>query len=199
MVAGPESLNDLLLGGEVSEGTSESNENFSERIKATQKQIAGVRREEKKEKDFDKKLAQIITNVSPFVLDFVIFLINHEIPSLSILAILSVVNEDSKKICFLEFDKFIEQRADFSAVKFEDPDVEERISYWWTFILAAEGVSKTTQLKSFCKNDKFVAEFSKNLADLLVVFLRERNVEEFDRGMLKKALTKYEEMVFEGL
>ncbi len=194
--SGAEKLDDLVLGAGT-EVASESDEVFAERLKEAQQKIAGIRKDEKKAQNFDHKLAKIISNLSPEALDFVIFLINHNIPSLTILAFISIANEDAGKTCFIEFDKFIQEKANFSIVKFNDPKIEEKISYWWTFILAADHVSTTVKLKSLRENDKFVSRLSRNLADLLVIFLHENSVTEFDRSTLKKMLAKYEKMMFE--
>ncbi len=193
-----ESLDDLLMG-EVSEGASESDEKFSERLKVAQQKLAAVAKDEKKAKNFDQKLAKIIPHVPNWVLDFVVFLINHEIPSLTILAFLALVNEEAGKICYVEFHKYIQERADFSLAKFGDPLVEEKISYWWTFILGADHISTTVQLKTLRNNEPFVRHLSKMLSDLLIHFLQQSDIHDFDKKNLKSVLAKYEKMMFEGL
>lgn len=193
--AGGEQIDDLMMGSGA-EVASESDEVFAERLRAAQQKIATIKKDEKKAKDFDQKLSKIIRNISSETLDFVVFLIDHNVPSLSILALIAIVNDDAGKICYQEFDKYIEERADFSIVKFGDEKVEEKISYWWTFILAAEHVSTTVKFKDLRNNEKFVLTMSKNLANLLIAFLRNNKITEFDKKGLKKMLAKYEEMIF---
>ncbi len=189
---------DGLMMGEGSEGASESDEVFSERLKVAQAKIAAIKKDEKKSKSFDDKLARIISTVHPNHLDLVILLINHEIPSLTILAFISLINDEAGKICFIEFDKFIEEKADFSLVKFEDPKIEEKISYWWTFIFAADHTSTTTKLNSLRTNETFVKTLSKELADLILYLLQQHQELEFDRQQLIKMLEKYEKMMFKN-
>lgn len=194
--AGPEKLDDLMMGSGA-EVASESDEVFAERLQVAQQKIATIRKDEKKAKNFDKKLSRIIREISSENLDFVIFLINHDISSLTILALISIVNNDAGKVCFQEFDKYIEEKADFSIVKFGDKKVEEKISYWWTFIVAAEHVSTSVKFKELRNNEKFVLTLSKNLSSLLISFLKDSSITEFDKKGLKKMLIKYEEMIFE--
>lgn len=193
---GGERIDDLMMGSGA-EIASESDEVFAERLRAAQQKIAAIKKDEKKAKDFDQKLSKIIRNISSETLDFVVFLIDHDIPSLSILAMIAIVNDEAGRICFQEFDKYIEERADLSIVKFGSPKAEEKISYWWTFILAAEHMSTTVKFKDLRNNEKFVLTMSKNLANLLIEFLRTNKILEFDKKGLKKMLTKYEEMIFE--
>ncbi len=195
MVETSENLDGLLMG-DVSEEVTETDEQFAARLAATQQKIAQAKKDEKKSKDFDQKLSKIIAQLAHEHLDFVIFLIDNEVPSLTVLALISIVNEEAGKICFVEFDKFIEEKADFSLAKFNDPKIEEKISYWWTFIFAAEHCSKTTKLKSFRGKEDFVKTLSKNMADLLVFFLQKNQVREFEKEKLEQVLEKYEKMIF---
>ena len=192
---GGERLDDLMMGSGA-EGVSESDEVFAERLRIAQQKIAAIKKDEKKAKNFDKKLSQVIKSISAENLDFVIQLINHGISSLSILSIISIINNEAGKICFQEFNQYIEEKADFSIVKFSDPKVEEKISYWWTFIFAAEHITTSTKIKDLRTSKTFVLTLSQNLATLLLHFLRSSAITEFDKKGLKKMLTKYEEMIF---
>ena len=135
-----DSLDDLMMGN-VSENVSETDEQIATRVAMAQQRIAAIKRDEKKASNFDEKLAKILPHVTVALLDFIIFLINKEVPSLTILGMISLESNDAGKICYDEFHKYITETADFALVQFENPKIEERISYWWTFIFAANHVS----------------------------------------------------------
>ncbi len=194
---GAEGLDGLLMG-DVSEEVKESDEQFQARMQAAQQKIAQIKKDEKKSKNFDDKLAKIVAQLDPAHLDFVIFLIDHEVPSLTILALLTIVNEEAGQICYVEFAEKIEIKPDFSVVQFQKPQIEEKISYWWAFIFSAEKVSKTVTLKSLKKNTNFVKSLSKNMADLLIFFLQKNEVEEFNKSKLEQILEQNEKQIFEG-
>jgi len=82
-------LEDMMMGN-VSEEASESSEKIAARLAAAQKKIAAVKRDEKKSHGFDEKLSKILPKFSVVLLDFVIFLIDKEVPSCTILAMISV-------------------------------------------------------------------------------------------------------------
>lgn len=186
---------DSLFMGEGSESASESNEQFSERLKVAQQKIAQVKKDEKKSKQFDDKLAQIIPFISSGLLEIVIFLIDEEVPSLTILAVLSLVNEKAEKICFEEFYKHIAERADFSAAELPK-EIEERISYWQTFIFGADHISKTVRFAHLKKNLEFVKRFTHYSGMILRAFLKDKNIHKFEEPALEEALKKYEIKLF---
>lgn len=192
---GGESFEDLLLGG-VSEQVSESDEQFQARVTAAQAKLQQVKKDEKKAQNFDVQLAGIIPHLSDDLLHFVIFMIDSGIPSLTILSFLSLVVDEAGQICYQEFHSFVEERADFSLVKFQDPQIEEKVSWWWTFILAADHVSRTTLLKDFKENQDFVSRVSRSVSQILQQFLRENQAPSFDQEKLKTLLHKYRDMVF---
>jgi len=189
-------LDDLMMGN-ASENARESDEKIQARIAAAQAKIAKIKRDEKKSKNFDAKLAKILPKISMNLLDFVIFLIDREVPSLTILAMISCEVDEAGKICFSEFGKHVQERADFSTANFEDKKIEDRISWWWTFIFAADHVSNTTKLRSFRENSKFVTRISSEFAKMLDRFLgRVDESVKFDPVALKKGLKKYADQVF---
>lgn len=195
MVEHAENLDDLMMG-EVSEGLSESDEKFSERLKVAQQKVAQVRKDEKKSKDFDHHLAKILRKLSSELLNIVILLIDEEVPSLTILAVLSLLNDDAGKVCWQEFEKYIAEKANFSNVNLP-VEIEEKISYWWTFIFGADHVSKTVELKELRDNSHFIKAFTHSLMWMLQQYLKENSIEGFDVGKLKKILQKYETQLFQ--
>jgi hypothetical protein len=188
-------LEDMMMGN-VSEEASESSEKIAARLAAAQKKIAAVQRDEKKSHTFDEKLSKILPSFSITLLEFVIFLIDKEVPSCTILAMISIESDAAGKICFKEFHKFIEEAADFSIVKFDNKEVEKKVSMWWTFIFAADHISKTTKLNSFRKDEEFVGRLSSEFSRMLKDFLLKQNVQSFDEKNLKKILKQYADAAF---
>ena len=188
-------LEDVMMGN-VKEEASEYNEQIQARIAAAKARIAKIKKDEKKDTNFDHHLAKILKDFTPSQLDFVIYLIDNEITSLTILAILSLVNDEAGKLCYVEFKKYIENRADFSNTNL--PEVlEAKISYWWTFIYGADHVSTVRKLKELKNNHSFLRNFSKGLDELLKTFLEKNNPDSFDKQKLQIIIEKYRDLIFE--
>jgi len=190
----PESIDDLLLGS-VSESVGESDELFRDRLAQVQAKLAQVAKDEGQEKNFDKELARIIPSLEKEVLRFVIILINSNVPSLTILSMISLSSEEAGKVCYLEINKYIEERADFSALNVST-EVEEKIALWWTFIMAANHLSKTTKLKELRVNKSMLEFLSLNLSRFLEEFLQKIGVQDFDKSQLLKILEMYQKELF---
>jgi glutaredoxin-related protein len=187
-------LDDLMLGN-ASEGVRESDEKFRERVAAAQAKLTQIHKDESKSKNFDKKLAKIIPQLHAHTLKFVVLLIDNNIPSLTILAVISLLNKESHKICHTEFAKFIEEKADFSSVQL-DSKRRERISVWWTYIFAADHVSSTTKFQEFEHNDSFQEIFILESLEMLKQFLIEEKIESQNFDNLKKNIQKYQKTLF---
>lgn len=196
---GPESGGDLdgLMMGDVSEDVSESDEAFKARVAAAQARMAKVRKQENRAQGHDDQLAQLIRKLSSDELELVIFCIDHEIPSLTILALLSIFEDEAGKICYGEFHQYIEERADFSLAKFGNKDAEDKISLWWTFIVGADLTSDTVRLQNLHHNKNFVKKFSHYLSVLLKKFLHRYEIDKFDIKALEKILTNYQKQLFD--
>jgi len=185
-----------IMMGNVSETASESDEQIQARISLARQKIAQIKKDEKSAKDFDMKLAHILPKLSQETLEFVIFLIDHEVPSLTVLAMLAVESDDAGQICYAEFHKYILEAADFSIVKFKNSQVEKKVSLWWTFIFAANHISKTTKLNDFRKDDEFIRRISSDFSRMLKNHLIENQDTEFNDRKLKKILKKYADALF---
>lgn len=188
---------DGLLMGNVSEEVSESNEQFQARIAAAQAQLQKVQKDEKKAQIFDIQLAKIIPTLPNDLLRMVIFGVNREVPSLTILAFLSLVIDEAGRICYQEFHKYIEEPADFSMVRFESPQVQDKFSWWWTFIVGADHVSTTIRLRDLRGDIDFVREISHFLSLLVEQFLKNYPEGVFDNAQLQHILKKYAQALFE--
>ncbi len=193
--SGLENIDDLMMGN-VSEATSESDEKFKARVAAAQAKLAKIKKDESKTKNFDLKLSKLITSLDQHTLRFVVFLINNGVQSLTILAMISLVNAKAEKICHTEFHKFIEEYADFSETKLK-PELEKQVSLWWTYTLAANQVATDTKLSKF-EHDKTFQEFVElECMEMMKRFLKSHNVEEHDQPLLEQTMKKYEGMLFE--
>ncbi len=188
-------LDDLMMG-DVSEDVKESDEAFKARVAAAHARMAKVKKQEGRAKGHDHSLAKLIRSLSKDELDLVIFCVDHEVPSLTVLALLSVFNQEAGKICHEEFHRYIEEKADFSLAKFGNKKAEAEISLWWTFIVGADLTSDTVKLQHLQGNKKFVKHFSHFLSVLLRKFLHHYKIDEFDIKALEKIVTDYQKELF---
>ncbi len=193
--SGPENLDDLMLGN-VSEGVTESDEKFKARVAAAQAKLAAIKKDEKKAKDFDLKLSKLITSLDPHTLRLVVFLINSGVPSLTILAMISLDSSKAEKICHSEFYKFIEEHADFSDTKLK-PEIEKQVSLWWTYILAANQISVDMKLSKFQHDEAFREFVRLEFRAMVQRFLKAHDIEVVENATLNQAVKKHEEMLFE--
>ncbi len=194
--SGPESIDDLVLGT-VKEGVTESDEKFKARVVAAQAKLAKIKKDESKTKDFDIKLSKLISHLASHTLKLVVFLIDSGVPSLTILAMISLASSKAEKICHTAFHKFIEELADFSEAKLK-PELEKQVAQWWTYMFAADQVSVDTKLASFHSNAVFVEFVSLEFNEMMKRFLAEHEGEHVNQDELNRALKKYQNMLFEG-
>jgi hypothetical protein len=188
-------LDDLMLGN-VGEDVKESDEHFAARVAAAQTKLAQIKKDESGTRDFDRKLAKIIPHLDPHTLNLVVFLINHEVPSLTILAMISLASNEAGKICYSEFHKSMIDLADFSPSRLGEK-TKEKASLWWSFIFAADGVSHDIKLSQLRHDDSFVEFISLSFSQMLQRFLEQEKEEGFDKAQLENILGRYQEMMFE--
>lgn len=190
----PDGLEGLMMGN-VSEDVGESDEQIQARIASAMAKVQQIKKDEASAYNFDEQLAKLIQSLNPQQLDFVIFMVDHEIPSLTILAFLSIVNNKAGQICYLAFEKDIKQRADISAAGLPI-EAENKVSYWWTFIYAADHTSKTTRLKELKHKEEFVKVVSRYFVIFLHQFLQTLKLDDFSDEQLKKILQRYQKGLF---
>jgi hypothetical protein len=195
--SGAEGLDDLLMGN-VSEGSEETSEALMARIAASQSRLAAVQKDESTAKTFDQHLVKLIKSIGSGWIDFIAFLIDKNVPSLTVLAIFSVISDSAAAICFSEFqatEKPLEE-IDLTPAHLENQKAMDRLHYWWKFIFAADIDSKTVQLRDLNSDTVFqkrlVLEFSKLVKEML----SKNNVQEFDSTALSRVLKQYEKRVF---
>ncbi len=193
--SGPENLDDMLMGN-VSEGSEESSESIATRIAAAQAKLVKVRKDEKKAHNFDEKLAKILKNFSYELIDFVAFLIDKEVPSLTILAIVSLASNEAGKICYQEFHKKLDTETAIIPLLPNHQKEAQKIELWLKFIHQANSLSTTLKLFVYKDNADFVARLSSETAKMLKEFLVKNQILEFDEAKLKEALNIYEKKIF---
>ncbi|NJP03948.1 hypothetical protein HC823_01630 [Candidatus Gracilibacteria bacterium] len=134
--SGAEGLDDLLMGN-VAEGSEETSEQLAARIAAAQARLAKVQKDEATAKGFDTHLVKLIKNIGSDWIDFIAYLINKDVPSLTILAFFSVISDDAAALCFNEFKSTHKplEEIDLSPAQLENQKVVDRLHYWWKFIL----------------------------------------------------------------
>ena len=193
--SGPENLDSLLMGN-VSEGSEETSEQIADRIAAAQAKLAKVKKEEGEAQSFDDKLAKLLKSMNYSLIDFVAFLIDKEVPSLTILAIISLANNEAGKICFAEFQKVIDNNFTIIPLLPNHKKEAQKIELWLKFINKANSESKTLKLFVYKENTEFVSRISTETAKMLKYFLIKNRILEFDEKKLKEALQKYEKEIF---
>ena len=196
MADGPENLDSLMMG-EASEEVTESDEQIQARIAAAQAKLKKIQKDEKKAHNFDEKLAKVIPSLHARLIIFIGFLIDKNVPSLTILAMITLSSDKAGKICHDEFHKYIKERADFAPAKLNEKQ-EEKVSLWWTFIFAADHVSTTLKLKELKGDKDFVTQVNTALKNILHDFLIAEGVESHDEKALERVLAKYATMMFEN-
>ncbi|MCF7847164.1 MAG: hypothetical protein K9M51_04050 [Candidatus Gracilibacteria bacterium] len=185
-------LEDLLMGN-VSEGSEISDEKISERLAAAQARLSAVQRDEKKARGFDRHLAQVIKHFSPAEVEFVAFLLDRDVPSLTILSMFSLGSDAAGKAAFPALEKTLPASKKDEKLPAK---VSEKISLWWRMIVAADAVSTTTKLSDLHEDKTFASRTSKAFAEMLHRFLNKNNVQDFDSVTLKKMLQEYEKKIF---
>ncbi len=193
--SGPENLDSLMMGN-VSEGSEESSESIAARIAAAQAKLAKVKKDEQEAQDFDEKLAKILKTLDYELIDFVAFLIDKEVPSLTILALISLVSNSAGKVCYTEFHKTLDSHFAIVPLMPNNEKEAHKIELWLKFIHHANAASKTLKLSVYRKDKEFVGRLSTETAKMLKDFLIKNKVTEFDEEKLKKALAKYEKEIF---
>ncbi|HEY5714461.1 MAG TPA: hypothetical protein VIT68_03870 [Candidatus Gracilibacteria bacterium] len=193
---GNEGLDGLLMGN-VAEDVTENDEQIAARIAAAQAKIAKIRKQENKAKNYDHILAKLVPILGKVELDFVIFCIDHEVPSLTILSVLSILRAEAEKACHEEFHKYIEEKADFSMAQFKNRKVEDKVATWWTFIVGADMMSDTIRLKQAYGKEEFAQKFPRFMAFFLHKYLKTNHQDQYDEGALIKILKGYAERLFE--
>lgn len=187
---------DLIMGG-VSETVRESDEQFQARVAAAQAKLQKVKKDEQKAQGFDRHLAQLIPKMGKGLLDFVILLIDKGVPSLTILAFLSLAFNEAGKVCYQEFHPYVVERADFSSVGFKNTKNEEKVSWWWTFILAADHISKTIHLGDLKNDTKTIDFISRCLSNIVRQFLSQAEETTINEQRLMQLMQEYKDLLFD--
>ncbi len=176
-------LEDLLMGN-VTEGSEETSEQLAARISAAQARLAAVKKDEKKATGDDRHLAKVVKYLSPSLLSFVSWMINQEIPSFTILALLSLSCRPASE--FME--KKIEL-GDYAVPEFltevSNKAIQRKIADWGTLVIAADHQSTTVYLGSLRLDSTKISRFEKGVRLIIETYWL-RATTEFDATALDK-------------
>ena len=175
-------LDDLLMGN-VAEGSEETSEQIAARISSAQARLAAVKKDEKKSSKYDYQLAQVIKHLSIELIPFVSWLINHEIPSATILSILSLSNKPAAD-AIKKLDLSAGERNEsplFS--KISHAALRTKLSNWSQLVVQVDEISATVKLSSLAQEQAKNSRFTTGIREILeVIWLR--SSAEFDPEVL---------------
>lgn len=165
-------LDDLLMGN-VAEGSEETSEQIAARISSAQARLAAVKKDEKKSSKHDYQLAQVIKHLPLELIPFVSWLINHEIPSATILAILSLSNKPAADAL---------EKLDLSAggenesplfSKISHIALRTKLSNWSQLVVQIDEISVTVKLSSLAQEQVKNSHFTTGIREILeMIWLR---------------------------
>ncbi|PID70172.1 hypothetical protein CSB37_03270 [bacterium DOLZORAL124_38_8] len=186
-------LDDLALGN-VSEGVSETTpEEIRAKAAAAAQKMQKLRKDEKKAHGFDEALAKIIMDktIPLKLIQFIAFLIDSEVPSLTILSLIAINNAQAAITCTQHFAKKTEQVThdqSLDSIGLNDA-ISHKVDLWWKFIFLADKESTTVRLKDLRTNQRFIEHFPQQLAELFKRYL-EKNKASFNKEQLEKILNE---------
>ena len=190
-----ESFEDLMMGN-VSENVSEDNEAFNERIREVQAKLSQIAKDEGATKSFDEALAKVVQSLPMPLIRFVGFLIDHEVPSLTVLACLSLPSDEARRVVQKEFERFLDEPgADFRSCMFSDEAVRERISLWRTLMIFSDHHSKTVRIKDV-EETKFHAEFTGALKEFSSTYMDSFDELQYNSSEYEKKFKQYVGMFY---
>ena len=141
MTEGPSGLENLLLG-EGSEKVSLSPEQLAERSAAAAAAMAKLRKAEKKARGNDKSLVAVVKELDFETIKIISTFISASVPSITLLALLSLNNAKAKKVCDEKFNSFVQEWAFVDKDNKENPEKPHtEIGAWWTHLIMADHVS----------------------------------------------------------
>ena len=181
------SLDDLVIGN-VSEKARESGEKAAARSKAAAAKLKQIKKDESSTKNFDKILAKIIKNLDSEK--------DKEIPSLTILSILTLINELAKETC--ERAVMTKSKNDSAlSIKNIPKKILSEINLWIDLVYLSDRKSFDVCLKSFQKEQGFMSYLSTNFALIFKKFLEKNNFEEkITTTEISKILNFYKTKLF---
>ena len=165
-------LDDLLMGN-VTEGSEETSEQIAVRISSAQARLAAVKKDEKKSSKHDYQLAQVIKHLPLELIPFVSWLINHEIPSATILAILSLSNKPAADAMEkLELSAGGENKSPLFS-KISHAALRTKLSNWSQLVVQVDEISATVKLSSLAQEQAKNSRFTTGIREILeAIWLR---------------------------
>lgn len=162
-------LEDLMMGN-VSEGSEETSEQIAARIAASQARIAAVKKDEQAASNADVYLAKVIKKLPLELLRFVAWMIDLEIPSFTILSILTLVSTDAKTVLRPVFEKTASDAISFLGA-IHNEKISGELTLWCRSIVMVDRQSNTVNLEVLKKDKAIHAKFAGGLRMILEDYL----------------------------
>ncbi len=176
-------LDDLMMGN-VAEGSEETSEQIAARIAASQARLAAVKKDEGVATAHDGELARVVRTLPIGILRFVGWLIDKEVPSFTILAILAISNARAEELM-----KPTWEIANIDSLNFlsevHNKHIRTKISVWCQAIILVDRSSKVGRLNSLKKVAIDHAQFAGGLRAVLENYLLRADAE-FDPDALDR-------------
>lgn len=176
-------LDDLLMGN-VAEGSEETSEQIAARIAASQARLAAVRKDEKSASVYDVHLAKVIASLPIGLLRFVAWLIDQEIPSFTILGILSLSDSNSREVLKENLEMAGDSNPEFLSL-IHSGALRKKVSLWCQSIIMIDRQVSTVRLYSLKKDTKSYSLFAGGLRSVVENYLLVESTE-FDPGVLDR-------------
>ncbi len=171
-----------LMMGTGSEKTQESKEALAARLTAAQVQLATTKKQEGHDRTYDEYLAQVLRSLPVELIDLVIAMVNHEVPSLTILAFLSLVVEAAKKP--FDAEPLMTKGAKQPMPEFSEST--ETLGPWFGRIAVAEQVSFTVRLRHHKESKTFMEYLDQVLLGLAELHLKHPPADPLKKELLSQ-------------
>ncbi len=160
-------LEDILLKSN-SETTSASPAELAARASAAAAAMAKLKKSEKASKKSDDGLVAVLKTLDYETIKVVAGLISSGVPSLTILALLSLTSSAAKQALDQKFTAFVQEWAFVEPNTSQNPknQAPDQLSQWWTYLIMADHLAEDQSLQNLgaIKEtfDKAIVFFIKN-------------------------------------
>ncbi len=183
---------------ESAESVRESAERARAKAAAAAKRLKKIAKDEKQEKNWDQHLVKVLPGLLAQDMEFVMRLINWGVPSLTILAFLSLRYDHAFDVCHHEIQRFITTRGDFSRVGVDDGS-EHRLGLWVSYCLAGNHLTTTTTLHEVLHEAGAVSTVEQYWVWSAEEYLKMRGQTEYSPEELRNTLAHYSPMLWEPI
>ena len=176
-------LDDLLMGN-VAEGSEETSEQIAARIAASQARLAAVRKDEGVASTYDAYLAKVIKSLPMGLLRFAGWLIDREIPSFTILGLISLSNDMAQRVLAENLEVAKDMNPEFLSL-IHSPKIRKHVAEWSQAVVMIDRQSMTVKLSSLKKDTAHYSLFAGGLRSVIENYLLADDTE-FDPAVLDR-------------